>query len=238
MSVLSIANGVWGPVVASVGVAPTYRVSGFDEWRSIARRLLDEEISPEEVVFLESGARQQTLGFDEEPVDERQREALGLRRYVVPKGFLALARTVACHRDATRWALLYRLLWRLTHGEPRLLSSDEDDDVMRVQAMERQVLRDAQRMKASVRFRQVAKDDETWFVAWHRPSHDVVRMVAPFFVERFAAMRWMICTPDESICWDGNEVTFLAGRARGDSRGWEIAASDGAVGSGRGVALR
>jgi probable DNA metabolism protein len=214
MSVLSIANGVWSPAVISTGVVPTFRVGHFDEWRSVARRLLDAEMLPEEVAFLESEGRQQALDFGDEHADEQQREALGLRRYAVPKGFLALARTVACHRDATRWALLYRLLWRLTHGEPRLLAADADDDVIRAQAMERQVSRDAQRMKASVRFRQVVRDGETWFVAWHRPSHYVVRMVASFFVERFAAMKWTICTPDVSICWDGNELAFLAGRSR------------------------
>ena len=92
MSMLSVQEGLWGPVVASVGVVSTYRVREFGEWRSVARRLLDAEMSPEEVAFLESGAKQQTLDFEDEQVNERQREAMGLRRYVVPKGFLALAR--------------------------------------------------------------------------------------------------------------------------------------------------
>ena len=96
--------------------------------------------------------------------------------------------------------------------------------------MEKQVNRAAQRMKASVRFRQVERDGEVWFVAWHRPSHHVVRMVAPFFVERFAAMRWMICTPDESMRWDGGEIVFCAGRERGD----EVLA----VGAGCSVSVR
>lgn len=222
MSMLSVCESVWEPVVASVGIVPTCRVAGFGEWRSVARRLLDAEMSPEEVAFLDAEARQQTLDFGDEPVDEREREVLGLRRYVVPKGFLALAQTLACHRDPTRWTLLYRLLWRLTHGEARLLAADEDDDVFRARMMERQVQRDAQRMKASVRFRQVTKDDAVWFVAWHRPSHYVVRMVAPFFVERFAAMRWMICTPDESMSWNGAELAFHTGCERGECEGWAI----------------
>lgn len=216
MSMLGVYSGVWEAAVASVGAAPAWRVSGFDDWRSVARRLLDAETSPEEVAFLECERRQQPLAFGEEGFDVERRELLGLRRYVVPKAFMALARLVACHRDATRWTLLYRLLWRLTHGEPRLLSKGEDDDVVRARAMEKQVERDAQRMKSSVRFRQVEKDGKTWFVAWHRASHRVAPMAAPFFVERFAAMRWMICTPDELICWDGETLAFQAGRERAE----------------------
>ena len=122
MSLLSVPNGIWSasPVSVNVRQAPTYRVKDFDEWRSIARRLLDAELGPEEVAFLEAEERQQLLSLDEDEADENLRQALGLRRHVVPKAFMALARIVACHRDPTRWTLLYRLLWRLTHGEPRL----------------------------------------------------------------------------------------------------------------------
>ena len=34
---------------------------------------------------------------------------------------------VACARADDRWALLYRILWRLVHGEPRLLDVAVDD---------------------------------------------------------------------------------------------------------------
>jgi len=217
---LSVCEGVWDVKAVSVGAAPTYRVSGFDDWRRVARRLLDAEMSPEEVAFLESERRQQPLAFGDEEFDVERRERLGLRRYVVPKAFMSLARLVGCHQDAMRWTLLYRLLWRLTHGEPRLLLADADEDVVRARAMEKQVERDAQRMKAAVRFRQVERGGEVWFVAWHRTSHRVSQLVAPFFVERFAAMRWMICTPEESLSWDGGKLAIQSGRERGEFEKW------------------
>ncbi len=194
----------------------SYRLGGFDEWRNLARRLLAAEVSPEEVAFFDPEPRQQVIDFDEDEtqVDDRPREFLGLRQYAVPKAFLSLARTVALHRDATRWAQLYRLLWRQTHGEPRLLAMAIDDDVLRARRMELQVSRDAQKLKTAVRFRQVEGDGEPWCVAWHRPEHRIVRWVAAHFAERFAAMKWTILTPDVSASWDGARLIFHAGTGR------------------------
>src|SRR5207253_8188338 len=37
---------------------------------------------------------------------------------------------------------------------------------------------------------------------------------APFFVDRFASMKWTILTPDESVAWDGEELRFGPGVPR------------------------
>ena len=42
----------------------------------------------------------------------------------VPAEFLALAELAGYHRDPGRWGLLYRVLYRLTHGEAELLQRD------------------------------------------------------------------------------------------------------------------
>jgi DNA polymerase len=129
----------------------------------------------------------------------------------VPKEFLDFARRVACHRDAARWDLLYRVLWRLTHGERHLLDLAMDDDVRAVQTMDKRVRFDAHKMTAFVRFRRVEQDGQEHFVAWHRPEHFVVRLTAPFFARRFGVMRWSILTPDECAHWDGQQVSFSLG---------------------------
>jgi hypothetical protein len=41
----------------------------------------------------------------------------------VPRDFLELAATCLCHRDPQRLALLYRLLWRIAHGERSVLTN-------------------------------------------------------------------------------------------------------------------
>ena len=135
----------------------------------------------------------------------------------VPRAYLRLASAVSCHRDPLRWDDLYRVLWRLTHGEPNLLEVATDPDVHRLCTMERAVRRAAHKMKAFVRFRVVAPSDDaeaTRYVAWFEPAHDVVDRVAPFFARRFHAMHWSILTPDRCVHWDRSSLAFTAGLPR------------------------
>jgi DNA polymerase len=57
----------------------------------------------------------------------------------------------------------------------------------------------------------MTEGDGDRFVAFHRPDHFIVRLAAPFFVERFRTMRWSILTPDECAHWDGAELSFTEG---------------------------
>ncbi|HEX6144869.1 MAG TPA: UdgX family uracil-DNA binding protein, partial [Geminicoccaceae bacterium] len=132
----------------------------------------------------------------------------------VPPGFVDLARQVICHRSGERFGLLYRLLWRIAHGERALLEICTDPEVRRVVRMAQSVRRDGHKMKAFVRFRQVAGVAPEQFVAWFEPEHHVVDAVAPFFQARFAGMRWSILTPERSVHWDGAALSFAAGARR------------------------
>ncbi len=129
----------------------------------------------------------------------------------VPPEFVETAKRVICHRDGSKCDLLYRVLWRLTHGERELLKIAIDDDTNRLMLMEKSVRRDRHKMTAFVRFRKISSPDSEHFMAWHRPDHHIVRLVAPFFVDRFASMKWTILTPDESMTWDGESLAFGAG---------------------------
>jgi DNA polymerase len=78
--------------------------------------------------------------------------------------------------------------------------------------MEKAARRDAHKMKAFVRFRQLTAPDGTVsFVAFHRPDHFVLPLVTPFFIDRFHTMRWSLLTPDASISWDGHTLTESPG---------------------------
>ncbi|MCR2735662.1 DUF4130 domain-containing protein, partial [Salmonella enterica] len=83
----------------------------------------------------------------------------------VSKAFIELAATCLCHRDPQRMPLLYRMLWRITHGERSLLSNPADADVLRAMALTQAVRRDTHKMKAFVRFREVPGQDDA-FIAW------------------------------------------------------------------------
>ena len=178
------------------------------EWRDMARHALCAGVAPDALEW--SAGTEGLLGFrplaDATPVRDPPS---------VPRAFLDLAEAVVAHRDPQRHALLYRLLWRLVEGEPELLAHDADADVRRARQLEKAVRRDVHKMHAFVRFREVAGEPDT-FVAWYEPDHFVVDLAAPFFMRRFAGMRWAILTPYRRAVWDGEAMTLGEGGSRDD----------------------
>ena len=187
----------------------------FGAWRQAARRLLLDGVEPRGVAWREADDAQATLGFSADaPVAG---EARPMDAFRVPRRFVELAEAAACHADPERWALLYRLLWRQTHGEPRLMEVASDPDVHRLLRLEKAVRRDTHKMKAFVRFRTVEHEGATVYVAWFEPEHHIVERAAPFFAERFASMRWSILTPRQCAHWDGESVAFTPGVSRAEA---------------------
>jgi DNA polymerase len=180
----------------------------FDDWRVIARTLIASGVRPETVHWADRRDLQAPLPADPVPLPLKDATATRLR---VPRRFIDRGRLVACHRDANRWSLLYRILWRVARGEARLLDDPLDSDARALEDMANQIRRDEHKMHAFVRFRKVEAADEERYVAFHRPDHFIVRLAAPFFVERFRAMRWSILTPDECAHWDGSSLNFSTG---------------------------
>jgi DNA polymerase len=176
----------------------------FEEWRERARELLNAGVSPEYAIWDEHSRL-----FETQP---SQKTACRTGPVSVPKRFVHLAFTVACHADSARWALLYRILWRLTTGrETDLLEIEVDDDVRRVLLMKKAVQRDMHKMTAFVRFRKVEGSDPEEFIAWYRPDHNIIEAMAPWFANRFGSMRWSIFSPARSAHWDTDTLTFGPG---------------------------
>jgi probable DNA metabolism protein len=185
----------------------------FAGWRNASRLLMREDIPPEEVQWILPGASG-SLFRDEEA---RHEEAAPAKpTFAVTRAFLQLAGHVAMHRDPQKFALLYRLLWRLRR-EPRLLDITTDEDVVRARMMEKSVERDIHKMHAFVRFRQVDLGDRRHSVAWFEPDHHIVEAAAPFFARRFANCSWSILTPECSAHWDTHELSFGPGARRNDA---------------------
>ena len=180
----------------------------FDGWRQHARWLAARSIPAHDVHWRINGAASL---IDEVPTVAIEMSSSSETR--VPRAFVELARTVVLHRSADRFAALYRVLLRL-RNEPRLLELDVDPDVTRLRIFERQVKHDEHRMHAYVRFRKVDGEHGAHFVAWYAPEHHIVEATAGFFVRRFAGRRWAILTPERSVVWDGNGVTFGDGVPR------------------------
>ncbi|MBP7704504.1 MAG: UdgX family uracil-DNA binding protein [Caulobacter sp.] len=184
----------------------------FDGWRAAARRLRRTRTPPDEV-FWTVAAEEVLLDDDIAAHADAIRRRSG-EGFTVPREFVDLAQTVILHRAPERFALLYRLLWRLT-AEPRLMEIVTDPDVARAADLAKGVSRSAHKMKAFVRFRQVEGDPGAW-LSWFEPEHRVLERTAPFFVERFANMRFVILTPDAVMDWDTRRLAFGAGVAKPD----------------------
>lgn len=178
----------------------------FDGFRLAARGLLARGVRPEDAQW----------GGDLFAQDSAPDDAVSAAQRV-PAFFVDLCRTVILHRDPQRLALLYRLLWRLTH-EPQVRHDPLDPDILRARQMSKQVGHDIHKMRAFVRFRQVADGgEEPLHVAWFEPAHRIVEANAPWFQRRFANMRWAILTPDASVRWDLKELTVGPGADRQDA---------------------
>jgi uracil-DNA glycosylase len=191
--------------VEQVSFQPTFR-----DWQRAARVLLQRDVPPEAVIWHELAADQPTLDM----FDEAELGTAPAKQFRVPKKFIELAQLVALHRSEQRWALLYSILWRLTHGEAQLLEISVDPDVARARDLHKSVRHDIHKMRAFVRFREITHNEQQWFISWFEPEHHIVEHNAAFFVDRFASMRWSILTPDRCATWDGAELTFTPGVAK------------------------
>ncbi|TSE06178.1 UdgX family uracil-DNA binding protein [Mesorhizobium intechi] len=180
----------------------------FAGWRDAARRLALNEVRPEDVSWhVAAGADRTQRDLPAPPADAQ---------LVVPRDFIGHAETALCHSDPTRFAFLYRMLWRL-RTEPKLLSIASDPDTRRLEAMEKAVRRDSHKMHAFVRFRKIGDGAEERYVAWFEPDHFIVERNADFFVRRFTGMRWTILTPYACADWNGERLAIGPGAAKGDA---------------------
>jgi probable DNA metabolism protein len=194
----------------------------FAGWRAAARSFAVAGIPPQNVSWLDGDEAPglfddaaDTIRAGEISSPETNRDGSPI---AVPGRFVELAQAAALHRDPGRFALLYRLLWRL-RDERGLLDDAFDRDVARLGELANAVDRDIHKMHAFVRFREVVDESGEHFIAWHEPDHHIVEAAAPFFLRRFANLEWTILTPEVSAHWDNAELRFGPGATRSDAPG-------------------
>ncbi|HYD45345.1 MAG TPA: UdgX family uracil-DNA binding protein [Phenylobacterium sp.] len=182
----------------------------FEGWRTAARGLREAGVAPGEVLW----TVERSL-FDEDA--QILPRATGEGGFCVPREFVELAGLAVLHRSAERFDLLYRLLWRLGR-EPELMHITSDPDMAKARDFAKAVSRASHKMKAFVRFRLVeAPGEPQTHVAWFEPAHRVTELTAPFFVRRFAGMRFAILTPDACAHWDGERLSLTPGADPADA---------------------
>jgi probable DNA metabolism protein len=182
----------------------------FDGWRKTARALALNDVKPSDVSWRVADDAPELFEPTAPPLEPPE------GTFNVPAKFVELAEFAILHRNPERFALLYRLLWRLlTHHD--LLDIATDPDVAELAAMAKAVRRDEHKMHAFVRFREVGREQNSHFVAWFEPEHHIVELAAPFFARRFADMPWSILTPDVCAHWDGHAVSITPGVSKSEA---------------------
>jgi uracil-DNA glycosylase len=197
----------------------------FEGWRIAARALLAQGVAPEHLAWQVGEASRGLFDLPDlvsvppqnQSYQPGQPDLVTAEQFRVPRDFIALCSKAILHSDPARFALLYRLLWRLKQ-EPKLLQLAFDPDVAKVQLMIKAVRRDLHKMKAFVRFREIEmQSGEAEFIAWFEPGHHIVQASAAFFTARFTNMRWSILTPAICMHWDGETLSYSPGASKADA---------------------
>jgi len=183
-------------------------------WRKAARRLDALGTPPDQVSWRVDGEGADLFG-------ETQLRAAAIEGgdspgRPIPRALAGMLDEVLLNSDPERFALAYRLLFRV-RAAPELLEIASDPDIARAHLLGKAVRRDKHKMKAFVRFRSVAGPHGEAMIAWFEPEHHVTASVAPFFMRRFATMRWSILTPEASAHWDLETLSIGPGASRADA---------------------
>ena len=194
----------------------------FDFWREQARALVQCAVPPDRVAWVEPGGSGDLFAHGERRAPVPPVDTIPVR---ANRRFVSLAKNAILHSDAERFALLYRLLWRL-QTIPRIMEDKADPDVRRIEELDKNVRRDSHKMHAFVRFRLVESPSVSTgaelgehYVAWFEPEHHILRANAGFFMRRFSNMRWSILTPQGSLHWDTETMSEGPPAQRSDAPG-------------------
>src|SRR3984957_14641886 len=102
----------------------------FEGWRKAARALVLNDVSPSDVTWRTPGQMPELFA----PVAATSLPEVPHATFSVSAKFVELAQSAILHRDIARFAILYRLLWRL-RGDHDLLAVATDVFLLQVAAL-------------------------------------------------------------------------------------------------------
>ena len=132
--------------MSEIRFAPT-----FEEWRRAARPLLTARVRPETVTWIERDVIDAAFLVRAGKAPVREPPVAPGPAVQIPAAFVTIAKRVAAHRDPKRWALLYKVAFRITGGERRLLEDENDPEVHALRVLGAGVAREVGRLPAQSR---------------------------------------------------------------------------------------
>lgn len=135
-------------------------IEDFADWRNKARALLLANVLPDSVMLGDVANSRDLFNSagdgDYAGINETLPRVNHPKGLTISRDFLKRAHWVAHHSDPQRWQLLYCLAWRLINEDKHLLTNPMDDQVTRFNRYFKAVTRDYHKMKAFVRFQDIA----------------------------------------------------------------------------------
>jgi uracil-DNA glycosylase len=173
----------------------------FARWRDQARQLFMQAIPPHAAAWEDPG-QDQLFGNAAPANGPIVRPAPR-----IPPPLLEALQVAAQYRVVGRWSLLYRVLWRVAHGEREaMLAGDRDGSEL--QKRIKAVHREGHHLHAFVRFHPLRGRGGLDYVATHEPAHDVLASASLHFAERLGRQRWMIVSSRDAVWFDGEELHY------------------------------
>lgn len=136
---------------------------------------------------------------------------------LIPRSFLRIVDLVVLHCDPGRWALLYRLLWRLVN-EQDFAQTTEDEEMRRAFAMSHAVRREISRQKQRLAFTVIEDARGPLACAWMEPHHHIVEVLAAAAPHA----RCLVASPDRAALREDGRCVAFGGEwtEPQDSAGW------------------
>ena len=125
---------------------------------------------------------------------------------LIPRSFLRVVDLVVLHCDPDRFALLYRLLWRLVN-EPGFAHATDDPDMRRASAMSHAVRREISRQRQRLAFITVEDESGPLPCAWLVPHHHIVEVLA----NAAAHARCLIASPERAVLRENGRCVAFSG---------------------------
>ena len=183
-----------------------YLDGSFADWRQQARQLLQAQIDPSQVLWLDSPAADD-LFASAEPTEFQSAAVATNSAFRIPRQVFEKLEQAAQYRCEQRWALLYQILWAVVHGQQSALLMGSELGSQLQQRL-KTVRREAHHLHAFLRF--IPSPDPAWdLVAWFAPAHDILASASRHFVGRLGQRRWMIATPQDAVTFDGQNLHHL-----------------------------
>ena len=172
----------------------------FAAWRRAARELLRQGVEPERIEWVEFDSVDTGISSVAAPDNSA---APVVATPAIPRELLAWLKTAACFCAPDRWSLLYRILWRWTHGERHVLDPQDADGALldqRIQSVEHET---NDLVTLTLFRRRDPSMGAPEFVGWYEPHHDLLAQAAERFAERMGDSTWMLATPQGAVFWNG-----------------------------------